>query len=101
MRLEKRILGRGFNAAFFLRAATLNPAPSSFKGYRVMCRDIWGHIMQFGFRAPKCFFPPFSYAFWWRGYLEGQGGLVSRLRTPVTHIVSLVIPIANLLTKSL
>ena len=33
-------------------------------------------------------------------YLEGQGDLVSIFRTPITHIVSLVIPISNLLTKS-
>ena len=33
-------------------------------------------------------------------YLEGQGDLVSRLITPITHIVTLVIPIINLLTKS-
>ena len=32
--------------------------------------------------------------------LEGQGDLVSRLRTPTTHIIPLVIPIINLLTKS-
>ena len=35
-----------------------------------------------------------------RSYLEGQGDLVSRLITPITHIVTLVIPIINLLTKS-
>ena len=35
-----------------------------------------------------------------RVYLEGQGDLVSRLITPVTHIVTLIIPIINLLTKS-
>ena len=35
-----------------------------------------------------------------RVYLEGHGDLVSRLITPVTHIVTLVIPINNLLTKS-
>ena len=34
------------------------------------------------------------------GYLEGQGDLVSRLITPITHIVTLIIPIINLLTKS-
>ena len=34
------------------------------------------------------------------GYLEGQGDLVSRLVTPITHIVTPVIPIINLLTKS-
>ena len=33
-------------------------------------------------------------------YLEDQGDLVSRFITPRTHIVSLVIPISNLLTKS-
>ena len=33
-------------------------------------------------------------------YLEGQGDLVSRLITPVTHIVALVLPIINPLTKS-
>ena len=32
--------------------------------------------------------------------LEGQGDLVSRLITFTTHIVILVIPINNLLTKS-
>ena len=33
-------------------------------------------------------------------YLEGQGDLVSRLITPLTHIVSPIIPIINLVTKS-
>ena len=33
-------------------------------------------------------------------YLKGQGDLVSRLRTPMTHIVTPLIPIINLLTKS-
>ena len=33
-------------------------------------------------------------------YLEGQGDLVSRLITPITHIVTLVIPIIDPLTKS-
>ena len=33
-------------------------------------------------------------------YLEGQGDEVSRLITPVTQIVTLVIPIINLLTKA-
>ena len=33
-------------------------------------------------------------------YLEGQGDLVSRLITPITHIVPPVIRIINLLTKS-
>ena len=33
-------------------------------------------------------------------YLEGQGDLVSRLITPITHIVTTVIPLINLLTKS-
>ena len=32
--------------------------------------------------------------------LEGQGDLVSRLITPITHIVTLVILIITLLTKS-
>ena len=32
-------------------------------------------------------------------YVEGQGDLVSGLVTPITHIVTLVIPISNLLTK--
>ena len=35
-----------------------------------------------------------------RVYLEGQGDLVSRLITPITHIVTLFIPIINLVTKS-
>ena len=34
------------------------------------------------------------------GYLEGQGDLVSRLITTITHIVTPFIPIINLLTKS-
>ena len=34
-------------------------------------------------------------------YLEGQGDLVSRLITPITHIVTRVIPVINLLAKSL
>ena len=33
-------------------------------------------------------------------YLERRGDLVSRLMTPITHIVTLVIPLINLLTKS-
>ena len=33
-------------------------------------------------------------------YLEGQGDLASRLISPITHIVTLLIPIINLLTKS-
>ena len=33
-------------------------------------------------------------------YLEGQGDLVSRIITPITHIVTPIIPIINLLTKS-
>ena len=36
----------------------------------------------------------------WGTYLEGQGDLVSRLINPITHRVTLVIPIINLLTKS-
>ena len=35
-----------------------------------------------------------------RVYLEGQGDLVSRLITPITHIVTLNISIINLLIKS-
>ena len=35
-----------------------------------------------------------------RVYLEGQGDLVSRLVTPITHIVTLLIPFINPLTKS-
>ena len=31
-------------------------------------------------------------------YLEGQGDVVNRLITPITHIVTLIIPIINLLT---
>ena len=34
-------------------------------------------------------------------YLEGQGDLVRRLVTPITHVVTLVIPIFNLLIKLL
>ena len=33
-------------------------------------------------------------------YLEGQGDLVSVLITPITHIVTLIIPIINPLPKS-
>ena len=33
-------------------------------------------------------------------YLEGQGDLVSRLVTPITHIITIVIPIILLLIKS-
>ena len=33
-------------------------------------------------------------------YLEGQGDLVSRVITPITQIVSPIIPIINLVTKS-
>ena len=32
--------------------------------------------------------------------LEGQGDLVSRLTTPITHIVTPFLPVINLLTKS-
>ena len=35
-----------------------------------------------------------------RAYLEGQGDLVSRLITPITQIVTLVITVINPLTKS-
>ena len=35
-----------------------------------------------------------------RVYLEGHGDLVSRLITFITHIVTLNLPIINLLTKS-
>ena len=35
-----------------------------------------------------------------RPYLDGQEDLVSRLITPTTHIVTLIIPIINLLAKS-
>ena len=34
------------------------------------------------------------------GYLEGQGDSVRRLINPITHTVTLVIPITNLFTKS-
>ena len=34
------------------------------------------------------------------GYLEGHGDLVSRLVTPVTHIITLIMLTINLLTKS-
>ena len=34
------------------------------------------------------------------GHLEGQGDLVSRLLTPLTHIATQLTPIMNLLTKS-
>ena len=33
-------------------------------------------------------------------YLEGQGNVVSRLKTALAHIVTLIIPIIKLLTKS-
>ena len=33
-------------------------------------------------------------------HLEGQGDLVSRFITPITHIVIPFIPVINLLTKS-
>ena len=33
-------------------------------------------------------------------YLEGQGDSVSRLIAPISHIVTRVIPLMNLLTKS-
>ena len=33
-------------------------------------------------------------------YLEGQGDFVNRLITPITHVVTLVVPIINLVTKS-
>ena len=34
------------------------------------------------------------------GYLESEGDLVSRLRTPYNHMITLLIPIVNLLTMS-
>ena len=37
---------------------------------------------------------------WRREHLEGQGDLVSRLITPIIHIVNPFIPIINLVTKS-
>ena len=33
-------------------------------------------------------------------HMESQGDLVSRLRTSITHVVILIIPILNLLTTS-
>ena len=50
-------------------------------------RDLGGSL-----KAPCCGLTGWS--------LEGQGDLVSRLITPITHIVSPFIPIINLLTKS-
>ena len=35
-----------------------------------------------------------------RVYLEGRGYLVSRLIAPISHIVTLLVPNINLLTKS-
>ena len=35
-----------------------------------------------------------------RGYLEGHRDLVSRLITPITHIITLIIHLIKLLTKS-
>ena len=35
-----------------------------------------------------------------KSYLEGQGDLVTWIITPITHIVTLAIPLINLLTKS-
>ena len=32
--------------------------------------------------------------------LEGQGGLVGRIISPLIHIATLAIPVVNLLTKS-
>ena len=34
------------------------------------------------------------------GYLEGHGDLVSRLITPISHIITPIIPIIDVLTKS-
>ena len=34
-----------------------------------------------------------------KGYLKGQGDLVSSLINPITHIVTLVIPLNHLLSK--
>ena len=35
-----------------------------------------------------------------REYLEGHGDLVSRLITPVSHILTPIVPIIDLLSKS-
>ena len=43
--------------------------------------------------------PGFPLALNTKPYLEGQGGLVSRLITPITQIVTPIIPIINLVTK--
>ena len=40
------------------------------------------------------------YTVWGVHLLGGSGDLVSRLITPITHIVTLIIPIMNILTKS-
>ena len=37
---------------------------------------------------------------WIWEYLEGQGDLGKQVNNPITHIVTLVIPIVNLVTKS-
>ena len=36
----------------------------------------------------------------WCNHLEGHGDLVSRLISPITHIITLIIPMSNLVTKS-
>ena len=41
-----------------------------------------------------------SWKHFYTTYLEGQWDLVSRLITPITHIVTLAIHLINLLTKS-
>ena len=53
---------------------------------------------------PTAFVPFTSLKVWdstrHKTHLEGQGDLVSRLITPITHIVTLIIPIISLFTKS-
>ena len=67
-----------------------------------MCMVLWGDQRgNFEFRPQTLNPKPYNGGlFRSLDYLEGQGDLVSRLITPITHIVTLFIPIINLLTKS-
>ena len=79
---------------------------SSYKGDA----RIWGMYPKVARAIPPCF-PELekpkpllssvpSPKKWCLRYLEGQGDLVSRLSTPITHIVNPVIPLIKPVTKS-
>ena len=74
--------------------------PGNLQKYMPTCKSIHIYINA---HTPACRF--YFYTRLFGGlqgcyYLEGQGDLVSRLITPITHIVTTILPIINLLTKS-